>query len=87
MATEFKHELGKEARDKVTNFKGIIIGRIDYLFGCAQYGLTPKVGEDGKTHDTQWFDEGRIEIIGNGVAPEEVQVEKRGGVNRDAPHI
>lgn len=81
----FKHELGKEAVDKITGFKGIIIGRIEYMFGCAQYGLSPKVGDDGKTLSTEWFDEGRIEIVGNGIAPEEVQVEKRGGVNRDCP--
>lgn len=76
--------LGKEARDKITGFEGIIIGKINYLFGCAQYGIAPK-STDGKVNDTNWFDEGRIEIIGNGVAPEEVKVEKNGGVNRDYP--
>ena len=75
--------LGKEAKDKITGFEGIIIGKINYLFGCAQYGIAPRVKEDGKVNDTNWFDEGRIEIIGNGIAPEEVKVEKNGGVNRD----
>jgi hypothetical protein len=82
---EFKViELGKKAKDKVTGFEGIIIGRIEYLFGCNQYGLTPPA-KDGKTNDTQWFDEGRIEVIGNGVSPKSVKVEKNGGVNRDCP--
>ena len=76
--------LGKEARDKVTGFEGIIIGKIKYLFGCDQYGISPKA-KDGKTNDTMWFDEGRIEIIGRGVLPEEVQAEKSGGVNNDVP--
>ena len=76
--------LGKEAKDKITGFEGIIIGKINYLFGCAQYGIAPK-SKDGKINDTNWFDEGRIEIIGNGIVPEEVKVEKNGGVNRDCP--
>lgn len=81
----FKHELGMKARDKVTGFEGIITGRIEYLFGCNQYGLTPKIRDDGKPEDTHFFDEGRVEILGPGVSPEEVQVEKAGGINRDAP--
>lgn len=80
-------QLGQEARDKITGFKGIIIGRADYLFGCAQYALTPKTNEAGEVKDTQWFDEGRIEVIGQGVAPEEVRVERNGGPNRDAPRL
>jgi hypothetical protein len=76
--------LGKEARDKITGFEGIIIGKIYYLFGCSQYGIAPK-SVDGKINDTNWFDEGRIEIIGNGIQPEEVRAERNGGINRDCP--
>lgn len=83
--TKFKFDLGQEAMDKVTGFKGIILGRIEYLFGCNQYGLVPKVNKEGKIGDTNWFDEGRIEIIGKGILPKEVKVEKNGGINRDCP--
>jgi len=38
-----------------------------------------------KLEPSQWFDEGRIEIVGPGVTAAEVQVEKPGGPNRDAP--
>lgn len=76
--------LGQKAKDKVTGFEGIIIGRIEYLFGCTQYGLCPPAN-DGKTNDTQWFDEGRIEITGKGILPKEVKTEKNGGINRDCP--
>jgi hypothetical protein len=77
-------KLGQKARDKVTGFEGIIVGRIEYLYGCDQYGLSPEA-KDGKINDTMYFDEGRIEILGRGILPEEVQVEKKGGINRDAP--
>lgn len=79
-------KLGKEAKDKITGFTGIITGKVIYLFGCNQYGITPKVDKkDCKTGSTEWFDEGRIEIIGKGVIPEEVKVKKNGGPNRDCP--
>jgi len=76
--------LGKKAKDKVTGFEGIIVGRIEYLFGCNQYGIAPEA-KDGKVNDTHWFDEGRIEVLGPGVTAAEVQTERPGGVNRDCP--
>jgi len=76
--------LGKKAKDKITGFEGIIVGKISYLFGCAQYGIAPEA-KDGKVSETHYFDEGRIEVIGNGILPEEVSTEKPGGPNRDYP--
>jgi hypothetical protein len=78
-------KLGLEGKDKVTGFQGIIIARVEFLFGCNQYGLAPKVTDNGEVKDTQYFDEGRIEIVGNGILPEEVKTEKDGGVSRDVP--
>lgn len=76
--------LGKEAKDKITGFEGVIIAKVQYLFGCNQYCIVPKV-KDGEIKSGEWFDEGRIEIIGSGIAPEEVRVDKNGGINRDVP--
>jgi hypothetical protein len=78
-------DLGKKAKDKVTGFEGVLTAHVNYLYGCDQYGLTPPISDDGKCGDTQFFDEGRIEITGRGILPEEVRVEKNGGVNRDCP--
>ncbi len=82
---ETMHELGKKARDKITGFEGIITARITYLYGCDQYGISPKA-VDGKVGDTCYFDEGRVEIIGDGVTAREVIGTKPGGDQRDAPH-
>lgn len=80
-------ELGQKARDKVTGFAGIITGRAQYLYGCDQYILVPPVKtDDGKIESGQWFDEGRIEVTGAGILAKDVQVEKPGGPNRDAPN-
>jgi len=78
-------KLGQKARDKITGFTGIVIGKIDYLFGCNQYGLTPEIDKDGKTGETQWFDDGRIVVLGRGILPKEVRSKKNGGPNRDRP--
>lgn len=83
----FLHPLGKKGRDKVTGFVGILTYAVEFLYGANQYGLTPEIDKDGKVCDSEQFDEGRIEIIDDGIKPEDVQVPVRGGVNRDAPSI
>ena len=65
---------GKKGKDKVTGFEGIITCKINYMYGCAQYGLTPIVDKDGNTKETQWFDEGRISIGEQVILPEDVKV-------------
>lgn len=83
----FKHELGKQAKDKITGFEGILVGRAEHLFGCSTYGIAPQMydKEKGKRGDTEWFDEGRIQIIGEGIAAEEVKADKPGCDYRDHP--
>ena len=72
--------LGKLGRDKVTGFEGVITATAKHLYGCDSYFLIPKV-KDGRIDDANWFDVGRIEIIGEGITPSEVQTEKPGGEN------
>jgi len=78
-------QLGQKAKDKITGFEGIITARAQYLTGCDQYGITPPVNKEGTIDSVEFFDEGRIEITGRGMLPEEVQTETKGGPNRDAP--
>ena len=83
--TEFKHELGKVGRDIITGFEGIIIGRAEHLTGCNQYGIAPKTLKDGVRIQTEWFDEGRIEIVGEGITAEAVAAATPGCDYRDHP--
>lgn len=76
---------GKEGKDKITGFVGIITARCDYMYGCGQYCLTAKLDKDGKTQDGKWFDVGRIEIIGEGVNVSDVQTEKPGCEYQEHP--
>jgi len=81
----FKLELGKEAKDLITGFEGILVARAEHLFGCNTYGIAPKVLKDGKRIDTEWFDEGRIEITGEGIEAEAVKADRPGSEYRDHP--
>lgn len=78
---DFDEMMGKEVKDIVTGFSGIVTGKITWLFGCNQYNVMPRVAENGDTKDGQWFDEGRLEVINEGIRPTEVMAPtgKRGG--------
>lgn len=83
--SKFLHPLGVKAKDKITGFQGIIIGRGDYLTGCNTYGLKPQVDKEGKTRKAEWFDEGSIEVIGKGIKAENVAAPKKGGPLTEHP--
>ena len=55
-------QLGSTAKDKITGFTGIVVGRVEYISGCNQVFLVPKVDKDGKRRDGEWFDEQRIDV-------------------------
>lgn len=57
-------ELGMKAKDTITGFTGTITGKCEYISGCIQFFLTPKVDKDGKTQEGDWFDHQRIEPVG-----------------------
>jgi len=79
MSTTTPIALGCEARDVITGFEGIVTGRITYLYGCAQWGLTPRVAKPTEQPgDTRWFDEGRVQHIGTGILPASVQADRPG---------
>ena len=57
-------ELGMTARDTITGFEGVVTGRVEYISGCNQLLLVPKVDEKGAARDAQWFDEQRCARVG-----------------------
>ncbi len=82
-----KLKLGSKGKDKLTGFKGILYGRSTYLTGCDQYCLVPKA-KKGELQDAQWFDDDRVEIIGEGISAADVTGEKNGGPQRrEAPRV
>ena len=73
----FKFEHGQVLQDSITDFKGTVTGRADYITGCNQYCLTPSIKEDGSYPDQRWMDENRLEWGGhtNCLPVEEIEKE------------
>jgi hypothetical protein len=55
--------LGKTYQDRITGFKGVATGYVQYITGCNQTLLAPRVDDNGGMRDSQWFDEQRCELI------------------------
>lgn len=52
-----KFELGEKAKDKLTEFEGIVTARCEFLNGCIQYELQPTKLKDGIPQVGIWIDE------------------------------
>lgn len=63
LMTAWKFELGEKVKDTVTEFEGTVTARIEYLNGCLQYCVEPKVGKEGKVEKCHYVDEGQLELI------------------------
>jgi len=61
--TTWKFKQGEKVKDSVTGFKGAITARIEYLNGCIQYCVEPKVGKEMKMGKHHWIDEGQLELV------------------------
>lgn len=59
--------MGQKVRSIVSGFTGIVTGRVEYINGCVQYVVVPRVKEDGSTIDVQWIDEQNLEIVDEGI--------------------
>ena len=77
-------KLGSKAKDVITGFSGIVVSRVQYITGCDQYCLTPKL-KDGLVVAGEYFDENRLEVTGKGVRKSFTVGNAPGGPQRDAP--
>ena len=84
---ELTLKLGVTARDKITGFNGVAIGKAEYLTGCDQYLIQPKTKPSkGNYEEGVWLDEARLEVTGKGVSAKDVQEEGNpGGPEGSAP--
>ena len=79
---------GKECIDKVTQVKGMCIGRYIWLFNCDQYVLEYRPKEDSLETKFNILDEGRVEVVtkpAREIDPEDVTGSRPGGVLMEYP--
>lgn len=75
--------LGKQVKDKVTGFTGIVTAHVKYLNGCEQYCVKPQA-ESNKMPEGEYIDVGQIEEVPSG---KDIGFDSkgRGGPQRDQP--
>ena len=79
-------KLGQKAKDIISGFSGIVLGRATYLTGCSQILLVPtRLNKDGTRPDSQWFDEPRLQAVGREVIELDLQVSGRYSPGADEP--
>ena len=78
-------KLGQKVRDKVTGFDGIVVAKINYISGCSQCGINPQVKSGEKYPDCTYIDNCRLEVIGEGVSMDDLELKEPGGCMIDAP--
>ena len=81
----FMIAMGINVRDTITGFAGKVTGRVEYITGCNQYLLAPKVGENGDFKEGHFFDEQRLEIVPDDPAITELDNSKARGFGEPAP--
>lgn len=59
--------LGQKYKDRISGFQGVATGYVQYLSGCNQALLAPKVTKDGGKPDSEWIDEQRLVAVGKKV--------------------
>ena len=74
--------LGDEAKDKITGFKGVITGRCEYLNGCVRWLIPPKKLKDEKMIDAEWIDDQQVEVTKK---EKKMAIKERGGPSKNPP--
>lgn len=74
--------LGKEVKCKITGFNGIATAKIEYINGCVQYCVKPKMVDNSKMPDGEYIDVEQLELVSAGV---KIQSTNHGGDRKEHP--
>lgn len=78
-------KLGDSVKDKVTGLKGIVVAKVEYLNGCIQFCVKPKMKKNGtESPNGEYIDYQQLKILKKGNEKEKTRT---GGPQRDCPKI
>ncbi len=60
MSDIVKFKMGAPVQDVVTGFRGHVTGRCEYITGCDQYLVQPKIDGQGNHREGRWIDDLRL---------------------------
>jgi len=77
--TKKEIKLGQKVKDIVSGVTGIAVSRCEYLNGCVQYGVCPKIklGKESESKD-MYIDCEVLEVIDDGILKKK-KITKTGG--------
>ena len=75
-------KLGDTVKCLITGFEGIAVNKTEYINGCIQFGVAPKVGKDNTAPEAIEIDSQSLKIIKKGPNHKEPEEELTGGPNR-----
>ena len=61
--SEAKYDFGTHAKDRLTGYEGVIVGKSISINGDISYGLSPQYDKISRDNNASWFDESRIDVI------------------------
>lgn len=74
------YELGDTAKDRITNFTGMVVARTDWINGCVRYTLQPReLDKDNKIQDAQTFDVEQLVLVEEATYEKEAILPARSG--------
>ncbi len=82
-------KLGQKVKCVVTGFTGIVVSKVEYLSGCIQFCIRPRMkAKDNEMPKSQYIDEGQLVVCGKGVAIKKKIAKKKppGGVMSNTPN-
>ena len=56
-------QLGDKVRCKLTGFTGITVAKTEFINGCIQWSVVPKISKDNKFPEEVGIDEQSLEVI------------------------
>lgn len=83
-----KFTLGSKVKCIVTGFTGIAVARLEYLNGCIQYGVKPKVKKEKPSEmpDAIYIDQQQLKIDGKGIEVDKKKETPGADFMPDAPN-
>lgn len=73
-------ELGDIARDTITGFEGVVIGKTNWLHNCTTITLQPKkLKDDGSPQESKMFDAPQLELVESKVQATTPATKRTGG--------
>lgn len=56
-------KLSDQVRNVISGFEGIITGKCEYINGCVQFLVQPRVDKEGNHRNAKWIDDAELEMV------------------------